>query len=161
MTHKQLAAYEILLVGCGSPTSGAVNGLSQRWAKGCLIHHWLFLSLFSLALMCLFPLLAPLPSLALSFCCYPLSKSISVTLLSPFSLHSWLPVFLSLSLFVFSHPLPRFSPYIFFPQLPSTLFPSYPSEQATGHILVGLIGYDKGDKRLWDGITLPGPLGFG
>lgn len=159
MTCKQLAAHKVLLVACGSHASGAVNGLSQRWAKGWRIHHWLFLSLFSLALMCLFLSTGP-STTALSLCYYHLFISISVTLLSLFPHHSWLPVSLSLSPFFILHfPTGLFYNSLFlFSRLLYTPFPSLPPEQATtGHISVGLIGYDKGDKRLWDGIALPGP----
>lgn len=57
------------LQACGSPTSGAVHGLSQRRAKG-----WLFLSVF-LTQMCLF----------LSIGLSAISCSLS-SLLSPFHL---------------------------------------------------------------------------
>lgn len=137
MTRKQLVAYKVLLVGCGSPTSGTVNSLSQRWTKGWLTHHWLFPSLFSLALMCLFlSIQRRLPSLSLHY--YPLSISISVNLLPPFSLYSWLPVFLllCLSFLIVCFPLPLhlYSPSLMFFSPPLQSFPlppSLPPEQST------------------------------
>lgn len=152
MTCKQLAAYKVLLVGCGAPTSGVVNGLSQRWAKGWLINHWLFLSLFSPALMRIFLSFGPYAFSCLLFVIIPFS-SLFLSLFYPYLLFS-LPFIISFFSCSFVFPIHGLSLFSFslFSHLFATTFPFLPPEQATtGHILEGFTAYDKGEAILWDG----------
>lgn len=109
-------------------------------------------------------------SLDLSHCSHPLF--IPVTPLSPFFfslMSSCCPLIVFSFLYSFPHPLPLYSPSLCFSFLflpPLYCLSTHPFSSSllhepatTGHILVGLIGYDNSDKRLWDSITLPGPWG--
>lgn len=177
MTLKQLTAYKVLLVGCGSPTPAVVNVLSQKWAKGWVVHH------------CLFSRSAPSQAFMLSHSFFlssnppsrfPPSPTLSLFVLySPhcFSSYSipispsFLSPFLALTIYFSPHPA-LFSP---------SLAPSYPTlllipllhclffflsfslhPLPVGYrwsccISVGLIGYDRGGKRLWNGSWMPEP----